>query len=59
MACLLLLLCLRSLLSLQGYDTFIVVFYILAAFIVLTTVLTVWVALIVRKNQATNAWMKR
>eukprot|EP00775_Hariotina_reticulata_P003511 gene3511-3781_t len=44
---------------LQGYDTFIIVFYILAATIVLTTVLTTWVALVLRKNEATNAWMRR
>lgn len=43
----------------QGYETFIAVFYVLAAVVLVSLVLTVWVAVILRKDDSGNVWLRR
>lgn len=49
----------RSLLVQQGYSKYITVFYFLAAVILATVLLTVWVALVLKGSDTVNVWLKR
>lgn len=43
----------------QGYVYFIAVFYVLAAVVITSVLLTVWVAVITRKDDRVSPWIKR
>lgn len=49
----------RGLVEFQGYDMYITVFYILAAIILLTLLLTVWVALVLKGSDSVNPWLRK
>eukprot|EP00775_Hariotina_reticulata_P009651 gene9651-9811_t len=49
----------RRLVEPQGYDTYVTVLYVLEAFIVLAVVLTVWLALLLRRDEKGNVLMRR
>lgn len=43
----------------QGYDAYIAVFYAVSAVILVSLALTVWVAVILKKDDSGNAWLRR
>jgi hypothetical protein len=43
----------------QGYDAYIAVFYAVSAVVLLSLALTVWVAVILKKDEAGNVWLRR
>lgn len=43
----------------QGYDGYIAVFYAVSAVILVSLALTVWVAVILKKDDSGNAWLRR
>lgn len=49
----------RALLVKLGYDNYITVFYFLAAVILATVLLTVWIALVLKGSDTVNVWLKR
>jgi hypothetical protein len=51
--------CITVGIPLQGYDTYISVFYILAAMIFSSIGLTLWVAWLLKKDENGNPWIKR
>lgn len=44
---------------LQGYDTYITVMYVIGALIVLSVVLMFWLALMLRKDEKGNVYIRR
>lgn len=49
----------RMILVRQGYNTYISVFYFLAALVLTDVLLTVWVALVLKGDDPVNPWLKR
>jgi hypothetical protein len=49
----------RSLVVTEGYSQYITVFYIMAAIVVATMLLTVWVALALKGYDTVNPWLRR
>lgn len=45
--------------AVQGYDTYITVFYIITAITLATLALTVWVALVLKGSDTVNPWLRR
>lgn len=43
----------------QGYESFIAVFYVLAAVVLVSLTLTVWVAVILKKDETGSVWLRR
>lgn len=43
----------------EGYSKYITVFYIMAAIVVATMLLTVWVALALKGSDTVNPWLRR
>eukprot|EP00775_Hariotina_reticulata_P003514 gene3514-3784_t len=49
----------RQVVAPKGYQTYITVFYILVAAVLLSLVLTVWAAIVLKRNEAASIWMRR
>lgn len=43
----------------QGYDAYITVFYVLVALVAACLALTVWVAVVLKKDEGGGTWLKR
>lgn len=50
---------LLSVLIQQGYDAYIAVFYAVSAVVLVSLALTVWVAVILKKDETGSVWLRR
>lgn len=49
----------RALVAPKGYEMYITVFYLLAAVVLVTLLLTVWVVLVLKGSDSVNPWLRR
>jgi hypothetical protein len=49
----------RGLVAPKGYQMYITVFYLLAAVVLVTLLLTVWIALVLKGSDSVNPWLRR
>jgi hypothetical protein len=49
----------RSLVTPQGYSAYVTVFYVISAIVLLALSLTVWIAVILKKDENGGVWLKR
>lgn len=44
---------------LQGYDAYVTVFYVISGLVLLSLSLTVWIAVVLKKDKNGGVWLKR